>query len=174
MGTSKLAERGILGVAFAIIAAVALPGSASAAEKAAAEVTVNGNSATVTITVPEPEGDIQCSGPWVHTAATADLIEKSPLLDLANHPEHWLHGAPVHPTLGYRDGEPGGNVYIHLNKGQTGVANIPVIADGDYVAGIHCVSAVNGGPVSTSLTLVPFTVGTGTPGGGTPAPMFGS
>ncbi|QQZ18714.1 MULTISPECIES: hypothetical protein [Rhodococcus] len=172
MITSKTDQRGAAVVAIAAIAALTFPGSASAAERADAKVGVNGNSATVTISVPEPEGDMQCSGPWVHTSATAALIEASPLLDLKNHPEHWFNGPPVHPALGYQSGELGGNVYIHLNKGQTGVANVPVIADGDYVAGIHCVSAVNGGPVSRSLTLEPFTVGSGS--GGARGSMFGS
>jgi len=88
MGVQRSLLHAAPGGGVRLLAALALPASASGGEQADAKTAVSGNSVTVENTVPEPEGEMQCPGPWVHAAATADLIDKCPLLDLDNHPEN--------------------------------------------------------------------------------------
>ncbi|RVW00431.1 hypothetical protein EF834_17440 [Rhodococcus spongiicola] len=144
-------------MALASTAALAIPGTAFAVEAPNVTVATGINTATFTITAPE-SALAGCLGPWIHTEADAIAILNSPTLDVANNPLNWLVGNPVSPITPNGDRNSDGSLnYVYPEPGQTEVAKIPYIADGEYVAGSLCMGW--DGAATWALTQTPFTIG---------------
>lgn len=163
--------------AFAAVTVIAIPALAHAAPAATVSIVTGINSAKVTITSPTHDTATNCVGPWVYSERVAKLIEQSPTLDIANHPENWLKGDPVSPINGNTGG---GRAYVGVASGETKTAFIDFIEDGNYVAGTLCLvyPVGPGDPGSYTLTQTKFKIGNAKPNpsgtGSLGLPNFGS
>ena len=170
------ARRVSASAAIATALAVVLPATAAAAGLPAADlpadvaIRVEGNTVRATISVhgtvaPARElGATSCSGPWVHTEASANRILNSPDIDLSVNPEYWSMYQPDSPNTAPTAGQQPTPNRLNLDEGQQGEAIIPAVAEGQYVAGVMCGQYENrDGWILvkyTSLRLYPITVGT--------------
>lgn len=144
--------------------ALAAPATAPAAALppgAELNVWVDGSNIRGSLSLPEEEpgeiGNTYCTGPWIHTKASAERITNT--LDLDTHPELWfihqpdsIHGTDLIWT-------PGLEPHADIGPGDSIQTVVYLVPDGEYVAGIACADRVEGYGY-TSLTLFPLTVGT--------------
>ena len=162
-------------LAAAVIAApllaLATPGTGAAADlPAGVEVNVWVDGSTIrgsmSMTTGDPEDATEeersrfCTGPWIHTKASAERIDNA--FDLDAQPERWFISQPdsIHGNDALWSGMEKPVTDIYWGK-PTAESALYLAPDGEYVAGFGCGVDINGARY-TSLKLIPLTVGTPT------------